>query len=186
MAAAHALVQHCPSSTAAVPGELRIHACHSGSDHVGDCANAHQASTTGGQAMQGRPAWRACDVAVRAAGKAGVALSTLGPGATNFTTSAAYAQLGGFPMLLITGVHVSDRPSAAQPRKRLNVVLKDLAGCEGLYAKDELTSAACAATARPDVLRRGGGRPEARAQEQAGRVPDRQQRGDVQAAVQVH
>ena len=38
-----------------------------------------------------------------AAGKAGVALSTLGPGATNMTTSAAYAQLGGFPALLITG-----------------------------------------------------------------------------------
>ena len=37
------------------------------------------------------------------AGKAGVALSTLGPGATNMTTSAAYAQLGGFPALLITG-----------------------------------------------------------------------------------
>lgn len=40
---------------------------------------------------------------LRAAGKAGVALSTLGPGATNMTTSAAYAQLGGFPTLLITG-----------------------------------------------------------------------------------
>ncbi|KAK9840915.1 hypothetical protein WJX81_000140 [Elliptochloris bilobata] len=39
----------------------------------------------------------------RLTGKAGVALSTLGPGATNMTTSAAYAQLGGFPTLLITG-----------------------------------------------------------------------------------
>jgi acetolactate synthase-1/2/3 large subunit len=39
----------------------------------------------------------------RLTGKAGVALSTVGPGATNFVTSAAYAQLGGMPMLMITG-----------------------------------------------------------------------------------
>ena len=39
----------------------------------------------------------------RLTGKAGVCISTLGPGATNFTTSAAYAQLGGMPMLMITG-----------------------------------------------------------------------------------
>ena len=39
----------------------------------------------------------------RLTGKPGVAISTLGPGATNFTTSAAYATLGGFPVLFITG-----------------------------------------------------------------------------------
>ncbi|MDR2007439.1 MAG: acetolactate synthase large subunit [Alphaproteobacteria bacterium] len=39
----------------------------------------------------------------RMTGRIGVAISTLGPGATNFTTPAAYATLGGFPMLLITG-----------------------------------------------------------------------------------
>jgi len=39
----------------------------------------------------------------RLTGKVGVCISTLGPGATNFTTSAAYAQLGGMPMLMITG-----------------------------------------------------------------------------------
>ncbi len=39
----------------------------------------------------------------RLTGKVGVCLSTLGPGATNFVTSAAYAQLGGMPMLMITG-----------------------------------------------------------------------------------
>ena len=39
----------------------------------------------------------------RLTGKAGVCLSTLGPGATNFMTAAAYAQLGGMPMLMITG-----------------------------------------------------------------------------------
>jgi acetolactate synthase-1/2/3 large subunit len=39
----------------------------------------------------------------RLSGKAGVALSTLGPGATNFLTAAAYAKLGAMPMLMITG-----------------------------------------------------------------------------------
>jgi acetolactate synthase-1/2/3 large subunit len=39
----------------------------------------------------------------RLTGKAGVCLSTLGPGAMNFVTAAAYAQLGGMPMLMITG-----------------------------------------------------------------------------------
>jgi acetolactate synthase I/II/III large subunit len=39
----------------------------------------------------------------RHTGKAGVCLATLGPGATNFVTAAAYAQLGGMPMLMITG-----------------------------------------------------------------------------------
>ena len=39
----------------------------------------------------------------RMTGKVGVALSTLGPGATNLLTGVAYAQLGGFPLLVITG-----------------------------------------------------------------------------------
>jgi acetolactate synthase I/II/III large subunit len=39
----------------------------------------------------------------RLTGKAGVCMATLGPGATNFVTAAAYAQLGGMPMLMITG-----------------------------------------------------------------------------------
>jgi len=39
----------------------------------------------------------------RLTGKVGVCLSTLGPGATNLVTSAAYANLGGMPMLMITG-----------------------------------------------------------------------------------
>jgi acetolactate synthase-1/2/3 large subunit len=39
----------------------------------------------------------------RFTGKTGVCLSTLGPGATNFTTAAAYATLGGMPMMMITG-----------------------------------------------------------------------------------
>lgn len=39
----------------------------------------------------------------RLTGHAGVCLATLGPGATNFVTAAAYAQLGGMPMFMITG-----------------------------------------------------------------------------------
>jgi acetolactate synthase-1/2/3 large subunit len=39
----------------------------------------------------------------RLTGKTGVCLATLGPGATNFVTAAAYAQLGAMPMLMITG-----------------------------------------------------------------------------------
>lgn len=39
----------------------------------------------------------------RHTGKAGVCIATLGPGATNLVTAAAYAQLGGMPILMITG-----------------------------------------------------------------------------------
>ncbi|WP_343561878.1 acetolactate synthase large subunit [Kiloniella sp. b19] len=39
----------------------------------------------------------------RLSGKAGVCMATLGPGATNFATPAAYAHLGAFPLIIITG-----------------------------------------------------------------------------------
>jgi len=39
----------------------------------------------------------------RLTGEVGVCLATLGPGATNLLTAAAYADLGAFPMLMITG-----------------------------------------------------------------------------------
>ena len=39
----------------------------------------------------------------RLTGKAGVCLATLGPGATNLVTAAAYAQLGAMPMMMLTG-----------------------------------------------------------------------------------
>jgi acetolactate synthase-1/2/3 large subunit len=39
----------------------------------------------------------------RLTGKAGVCLSTLGPGATNLVTAAAYANLGAMPMVMLTG-----------------------------------------------------------------------------------
>ena len=46
----------------------------------------------------------------RLTGKPGVCLTTLGPGALNLTTGAAYAQLGAMPMIMITGqkaIHTS-------------------------------------------------------------------------------
>jgi len=39
----------------------------------------------------------------RLTGQAGVCLTTLGPGALNLTTGAAYAQLGAMPMVMLTG-----------------------------------------------------------------------------------
>ncbi|MDF1880393.1 acetolactate synthase large subunit [Sulfurimonas sp. MAG313] len=39
----------------------------------------------------------------RLTGKVGVCMATLGPGATNLVTPAAYANLGGMPMMMITG-----------------------------------------------------------------------------------
>lgn len=39
----------------------------------------------------------------RLTGKAGVCMSTLGPGATNLVTTAAYSQLGAMPMVMLTG-----------------------------------------------------------------------------------
>ena len=43
------------------------------------------------------------DVWGRLTGRAGVCLGTLGPGALNLVTGAAYAQLGAMPMIMITG-----------------------------------------------------------------------------------
>ncbi len=39
----------------------------------------------------------------RLTGKPGVVLTTLGPGALNLATGAAYAHLGGMPVIMITG-----------------------------------------------------------------------------------
>nr|WP_316836515.1 acetolactate synthase large subunit [Pseudoalteromonas sp. FUC4] len=54
----------------------------------------------------------------RLTGKVGVCLSTLGPGATNLVTSAAYAQLGAMPMLMITG----QKPIKASKQGRFQVL----------------------------------------------------------------
>ncbi len=54
----------------------------------------------------------------RLTGKAGVCISTLGPGATNLVTAAAYAQLGGMPMLMITG----QKPVKTSKQGRFQIV----------------------------------------------------------------
>lgn len=54
----------------------------------------------------------------RLTGKPGVCLSTLGPGATNLITPAAYAQLGGMPMLMITG----QKPIKSSKQGRFQIV----------------------------------------------------------------
>lgn len=54
----------------------------------------------------------------RLTGKPGVCLATLGPGATNLVTPAAYAQLGGMPMILITG----QKPIKKRKQGRFQIV----------------------------------------------------------------
>ncbi len=54
----------------------------------------------------------------RLTGRVGVCLSTLGPGATNFVTSAAYALLGGMPTLFLTG----QKPIKASKQGRFQIV----------------------------------------------------------------
>jgi acetolactate synthase I/II/III large subunit len=54
----------------------------------------------------------------RLTGCAGVALSTLGPGATNLLTPAAYAQLGAMPMVMITG----QKPIKASKQAQFQIV----------------------------------------------------------------
>ncbi|GJL74557.1 acetolactate synthase large subunit [Nitrosomonas sp.] len=54
----------------------------------------------------------------RLTGKAGVALATLGPGATNLVTAAAYAQLGAMPMVMITG----QKPIKSSKQGRFQIV----------------------------------------------------------------
>jgi acetolactate synthase I/II/III large subunit len=54
----------------------------------------------------------------RLTGKPGVCLATLGPGATNFVTPAAYAKLGAMPMLMITG----QKPIKTSKQGRFQIV----------------------------------------------------------------
>lgn len=54
----------------------------------------------------------------RLTGKTGVCLATLGPGATNFVTCAAYAQLGAMPMLMLTG----QKPINSSKQGRFQIV----------------------------------------------------------------
>ena len=54
----------------------------------------------------------------RLTGRPGVCISTLGPGALNFTTGAAYAHLGAMPMLMITG----QKPIKSARQARFQIV----------------------------------------------------------------
>ena len=54
----------------------------------------------------------------RLTGRPGVCLSTLGPGALNLTTGAAFAHLGGMPMLMITG----QKPIRSAKQARFQIV----------------------------------------------------------------
>ncbi len=54
----------------------------------------------------------------RLTGKAGVALSTLGPGATNLITGVAFAQLGGMPLVVITG----QKPIKSSKQGRFQII----------------------------------------------------------------
>ena len=54
----------------------------------------------------------------RLTGKAGVCLSTLGPGATNLVTAAAYANLGAMPMVMLTG----QKPMKSSKQGRFQIV----------------------------------------------------------------
>jgi len=54
----------------------------------------------------------------RLTGCPGVCMATLGPGATNLVTAAAYAQLGGLPMLMITG----QKPIKSSKQGRFQIV----------------------------------------------------------------
>jgi acetolactate synthase-1/2/3 large subunit len=54
----------------------------------------------------------------RLTGRAGVCLTTLGPGATNLTTAAAFANLGGMPMIMITG----QKPILSAPQAQFQIV----------------------------------------------------------------
>ncbi|MFT6238735.1 MAG: acetolactate synthase-1/2/3 large subunit [Akkermansiaceae bacterium] len=54
----------------------------------------------------------------RLTGKPGVCLSTLGPGATNLMTPAAYAQLGAMPMIMITG----QKPIKSSKQGRFQII----------------------------------------------------------------
>lgn len=81
----------------------------------------------------------------RLTGKAGVALSTLGPGATNLVTAAAFAQLGGMPMVMTTG----QKPLRAGKQGHFQIV--DVVGMMRPITK--LTRAVADADAIPSRVR---------------------------------
>src|SRR5215813_6965610 len=81
----------------------------------------------------------------RLTGKPGACLSTLGPGALNFTTGAAYAHLGAMPMLMITG----QKPIKSARQARFQVV--DIVGAMRPLTK--MTRQIVSASSIPTVVR---------------------------------
>jgi acetolactate synthase I/II/III large subunit len=81
----------------------------------------------------------------RLTGRPGVCLSTLGPGALNFTTGAAYAHLGAMPMLMITG----QKPIKSARQARFQVV--DIVGTMRPLTK--MTRQIISAATIPTVVR---------------------------------
>lgn len=76
-----------------VPGEENLHLLESlRKSKIKVIVNRHEQAAAFMAATYGR-----------LTGKAGVCMSTLGPGATNLVTGLAHAQLGGMPLLAITG-----------------------------------------------------------------------------------
>ena len=77
----------------ALPGEENLHLLESlRQSSINVVVTRHEQAAGFMAATQGR-----------LTGRAGVCLATLGPGATNLATPAAYATLGGFPLVMITG-----------------------------------------------------------------------------------
>ncbi|WP_336491495.1 acetolactate synthase large subunit [Methylobacterium nigriterrae] len=85
----------------------------------------------------------------RLTGRPGVCLSTLGPGALNFTTGAAYAHLGAMPMLMITG----QKPILTSRQARFQIV--DIIGAMRPLTKmtRQIVSAASIPTLVRDAFR---------------------------------
>ncbi len=81
----------------------------------------------------------------RLTGRAGVCLATLGPGATNFVTPAAYAQLGAFPLVMITG----QKPIKTSKQGRFQIV--DVVGLFGPITK--LSTQIVHGNAIPSIVR---------------------------------
>jgi len=85
----------------------------------------------------------------RLTGRPGVCLSTLGPGALNFTTAAAYAHLGAMPMLMLTG----QKPIKSARQGRFQIV--DIVGAMRPLTKmtRQIVSAASIPTLVRDAFR---------------------------------
>jgi len=85
----------------------------------------------------------------RLTGRPGVCLSTLGPGALNLTTGAAYAYLGAMPMLMITG------QKAIKSARQARFQIVDIVGAMRPLAKmtRQIVSAASIPTLIRDAFR---------------------------------